>query len=239
MKQFILGGAGFGTAIANDKVAQQIDTYIDCGGMLLDSAHVYGNWVPGKDCPSEEAIGEWVRKSGHRNAVTISTKGGMDFKNGGNVIGLRPEQIQADMEKSLKKLCTDTVDLYFLHRDDVTIPVEEILGFLEEKVQEGKIRYYGCSNWRLPRIREAEQAAKMNGWKGFVCDQVQASLADINVENMDPDNTIADQELRSYHAQTAMSLMAYMSMGRGYFPRMVKGLRVFMEIHPMKQLLSG
>ena len=230
MKQFImtgtdmkvseiaLGGAGFGTQLSNEEVARQIDTFIDCGGLLLDSAHVYGNWVEGKDSPSEEAIGTWIRATGKRNAVTISTKGGMDFKNGGNVIGLKNEQIQADLEKSLRKFGTDYVDLYFLHRDDPTIPVEEILGFLEEKVKEGKIRYYGCSNWRLPRIKEAQEAARKNGWKGFVNDQVQASLADINVENMDPDNTIADQELRAFHAESQMSMMAYMSMGRGYFP---------------------
>lgn len=226
VSEFALGGAGFGTAIPSADVAKQIDAFIECGGLLLDAAHVYGNWVDGKDCPCEEAIGDWVRSTGRRGEVTISTKGGMDFKNGGNVIDLSREALQANVEKSLRKFGTDYVDLYFLHRDDPSIPVEEILGFLEEKVKEGKIRYYGISNWRLPRIREAAEAAKANGFKGFVCDQIQASLADINVENMDPDNTICNQELREYHRETQMAMMAYMSMGRGYFPCTVRDLPV-------------
>ena len=129
-----------------------------------------------------------------------------------------------DMEESLKCLETDAIDLYFLHRDDENVPVCEILDILETARKKGYIRYYGCSNWKLERLKEAQRAAEEYGFSGFVCNQLMWSLADINTAGLgDPTLVCMDQKSFSYHKEKQLSAMAYMSVAKGYFSKLLKG----------------
>ena len=98
-------------------------------------------------------------------------------------------EIASDLLASLEHLQVDTIDLYWLHRDDPARPVDEIVESLNEHVKAGRIRYFGCSNWRAERIRAAQEYAAAHGLQGFAGDQMMWSFA-----AMDP-TRIADQTL--------------------------------------------
>lgn len=217
VSRLAMGTAQFGSGLSKQKAFEQLDAYVSLGGNLIDTAHAYGNWIPGLDSPSEETVGEWLRQSGKRNRVIVSTKGGHPDMSDMTAMRVNIPELEKDLESSLKKLNVDYVDMYFLHRDDPAVPVEELLGWLEKKVEEGKIRYYGCSNWGLKRMIEAQEAAKKNGYHGFACNQVMGCLADVHPETLPPSNVVMDAEIRAYHEQTQLSFMAYMSLARGYF----------------------
>jgi aryl-alcohol dehydrogenase-like predicted oxidoreductase len=122
---------------------------------------------------------------------------------------------------SLQALQTDYIDLYYLHRDDERLPVEEILSYLNDFVQAGKIRYFGCSNWKPARIREALAVARARGWQGFVANQLMWSLAEANPDGL-PDQTMVTMDAESYqmHRETGLAAVAYSSQASGYFDKL-------------------
>ncbi len=212
-----LGTAHFGSGISMAQAFEQLDTYVAYGGNIIDTAHAYGNWISGLDSPSEEAIGEWLKKSRKRNQVLVSTKGGHPNLNDMTRMRVDITSLESDLDASLKKMNIDYFDMYFLHRDDPTVPVEELLEWLEEKVRIGKIRYYGCSNWSFERLKEAQMIAASKGFHGFSCNQAIGCLADVHPETLPPFNIVMDKKIREYHESTQLSFMAYMALSRGYF----------------------
>ena len=179
-----LGTVKYGVEMAEKQAGEQLERFLDLGGNFIDTAHVYGDWTPGERAKSEHVIGRWLKRSGRREEIIISTKGCHPFMEALSVPRVTPECIVEDLDESLQALQTEYVDLYFLHRDDVTVPVAELLGTLEEQRRRGKIRWYGCSNWTLSRLTEADEYAKAQGIPGFVCNQLMWSLAAINREEI-------------------------------------------------------
>jgi aryl-alcohol dehydrogenase-like predicted oxidoreductase len=219
-----LGTVNYGSAMNESDSQKQMDEFLDLGGNFIDTAHVYGDWAEGKTSPSEKAIGQWFQKSGKRSSVVLATKGAHPLWTNMSVPRVHASDIAIDLEESLRYLKTDYIDLYFLHRDDRKVPVQEIIDGLDKAVQEGKIRYYGCSNWGLDRIQEAAAYATEKGSKGFVCNQLMLSLADINFYNL-PDKTfiLMDEKTHAYQAQTGLNAMAYMSIAKAFFTRKYAG----------------
>lgn len=215
-----LGTVNYGTAIPVQEAKRQISQYLDAGGNFIDTAHVYGDWEPEILCRSERAIGEWIKESGMRDRIVLATKGAHPPLDRMDHSRVTPAEMEKDLTESLLYLNTDYIDIYFLHRDDPSIPVSEILDFLYEKEKEGKIRYYGCSNWSLARIKEAAAYAREKNRTGFICNQLMWSLAEINYDNFD-DKTMVPMDLETYeyHSRTKMNAMAYMSIAKGYFTR--------------------
>ena len=219
-----LGTVQFGSAVEEKDCFEQLNEFTDSGGNFLDTAHVYGDWLPGERARSERVIGKWLKQSGKRNHYVIATKGAHPRLDSMEVSRVNREAIMTDMEESLKCLETDAIDLYFLHRDDENVPVCEILDILETARKKGYIRYYGCSNWKLERLKEAQRAAEEYGFSGFVCNQLMWSLADINTAGLgDPTLVCMDQKSFSYHKEKQLSAMAYMSVAKGYFSKLLKG----------------
>lgn len=219
-----LGTVNYGSALPEKDAIRQLDEYVSLGGNFIDTAHIYGDWQPGDGPLSEITIGKWLKGRNDRQSLVISTKGAhprmqvMEIPRCGN------QDIQKDLDDSLSKLNTDYVDLYFLHRDDPRRPAGEIVEFLEEKAREGKIRYYGCSNWKLSRLQEANEYARSHGLHGFVCNQLMWSLAEINFDGLaDKSFILMDKPTYRYHAETGLNVMAYMSVAKGYFPRRYQG----------------
>ena len=211
-----------GLSIADSK--KQLSAYVEKGGNFIDTAHIYGDWNPGVLCRSEKTIGEWIKESGMRDKVIISTKGAHPDWGRMDIPRVKPSDIEKDLNESLQFLNTDYIDLYFLHRDDPKVPVSDIIDFLDSAKQAGKIGYYGCSNWSLERIKEAQEYAKSAGKEGFTVNQIMWSLADVNFEGL-PDKTfiLMDKAMYDYHAETKMNLMAYMSIAKAYFQRRYTG----------------
>ncbi|MFD1772637.1 aldo/keto reductase [Paenibacillus rhizophilus] len=223
-KPLALGTAEFGSAVSEEESFRIIDRFVEAGGTWIDTARVYADWLPGGHGKSEHTVGRWLKKSGLRNQVLISTKGGHPRLETMHVSRLSETEIRSDAEESLRSLGVDTIDMYWLHRDDESIPVMDVLGPLGRLVEEGKIRYFGCSNWRPYRIREAAEAAAAHGVQAFSASQIQWSLADINEGSIE-DTTTAELDKEAYelHKQTGLSLFAFTPQAKGFFQKLNAG----------------
>lgn len=206
-----LGTAPFGTGIPRDTAFSILDAFTDLGGNLIDTAAVYGMGV------SEQTLGDWMRLRASRNRVVISTKGGHpsipDWSR-----RITEADIRADMEASLRYLSTDHVDIYFLHRDDESKPVEAIMPILDTLVREGKTRLIGASNWTVARINEANSFARENGMAEFSVSQIFHNAASVNKEGIYDQTLVAmdEAEHRGY-AANGLPVMAYTAQAQGLF----------------------
>ena len=138
------------------------------GGTTFDTAHGYG----GGDC--ERVLGAWMERRGNREQVVILTKGCHPNKDRDRVT---PSDLTSDLMDSLARLRTDYVDLYLLHRDDPTRPVDAIVATMAEHHAAGRIHAYGGSNWSVPRIEEANAYAARHGLPAFAASSPNYSLA--------------------------------------------------------------
>jgi aryl-alcohol dehydrogenase-like predicted oxidoreductase len=224
VSRLCLGTAQFGARLSREEAFKQMDCFFEHGGTFLDTARIYCAWVPGGLGSSERIIGAWLREKKIRDRVVISSKGAHPDLKTMDISRMGPAELRSDLEASLKDLGTDWIDCYFLHRDDPSIPAEEILALLETFKKEGKIKFYGCSNWKLSRIEEADAAAARRGFAGFFCNQIRWGLGDIN-RGAISDKTLAlmDRETYNYHRKTKKAAMAYTSSCNGYFSKRLRG----------------
>jgi aryl-alcohol dehydrogenase-like predicted oxidoreductase len=220
-----LGTAQFGAGISRDDAFWQLDTFTEMGGNFIDTAKVYNDWVPGEKSRSEKVIGEWLRKSGKREKLVLITKGAHPLMESMNVSRCTPADIETDINDSLRNLGVSCIDMYLLHRDNPSLPVDVLLDTLEENRKAGKIKHYGFSNWKLSRILEAEAYAKKTGIEGFRCNQVMWSLAEINAANI-ADKTLVpmDRKIYDWHCNSGTSATFYNSTAGGWFSKMAKGI---------------
>lgn len=152
-----LGGNVFGWTADEATSFTLLDAFVDAGGTMIDTADVYSAWVEGHEGgESETVIGKWLGKTGKRNEVVIATKTGM-------MQGLKPDQVAAACDASLARLGVETIDLYYLHKDDGDTPLEDTLGAYDALVKAGKVRCVGLSNFTPERIDEAMRIAETNG----------------------------------------------------------------------------
>jgi len=213
-----LGAVLLGSKLDKAESFAMLDTFMEKGGDFVDTANVYSDWLPGGKSTSERMIGKWLGARGNRNKVVLATKGAHPDLATMHVSRVTPADIVHDIAQSLGHLNTDYIDQYWLHRDDATRPVAEIIEVLNEQVQRGTIRYFGCSNWTVPRIAEAQQYAQQHGLLGFIGNQVMWSLAKPNVANIsDKTMVLMDDEGLAYHQQTGMPVIAYSSQANGFF----------------------
>lgn len=150
----VLGGNVFGWTADQATSFAILDAFVARGGTMIDTADVYSAWAPGhQGGESEGIIGEWLRTSGKRHQVQIATKVGMLPGEGGEK--LSPARIAAACDASLQRLGIDTIDLYFAHQDDDTVPQEVALEAFGKLVQAGKVRVIGASNFHAARLKSA------------------------------------------------------------------------------------
>ncbi|MDR2750356.1 MAG: aldo/keto reductase [Clostridiales bacterium] len=218
-----IGTVSYGLTLSQDECEAQLERFLELGGNFVDTAHIYSDWVPGEIGRSEKTLGRWLAKGRNRERVILSTKGAHPKFSDFSAKRVRPEYILEDISLSLEYLQTDCVDLYFLHRDDPSVPVGELLDCLNGLRSEGKIRYLGCSNWTVGRIKEFQLQAEKKGVPGFSVNQAMWSLARINVDSMGEKIPVMDEETYEYHKASKLSLMAYSSQGRGFFSQKAKG----------------
>ena len=219
-----LGTALFGSSVNRIDAFKQMDLFLDNGGNFFDTARVYADWLPGGHGASEETLGSWIRERKCRDRVIVSTKGAHPKLETMNIPRMSPKELRLDLEESLKTLGTDYIDVYFLHRDDISLPADEIIGSLEKFRKEGKIKNYGCSNWKQERIEDAAGAAVRLGSGGFACNQVRWGIGDINAGAVADKTTVnMDRKLFEYHRNSGMAVMSYTSSCNGYFTKKLRG----------------
>ena len=219
-----LGSTGIGSTIDAADSFALLDFFAAQGGNFIDTAAVYANWLPGERNVSEKTIGRWLKERGAREQIVLATKGAHPELATMDIPRMSRAEIEADLDTSLRNLHTDVIDLYWLHRDDTARPVAEILETMNAQVKAGKIRYFGCSNWRAPRIAEAQRVATAQGMAGFVADQMMWSLAVIDPAGIRDQTTVAmDDELFAYHQASGMAAVAYSSQAGGLFQKLAQG----------------
>ena len=147
-----LGSNVFGWNVDEPTSFAVLDAFVDAGLNLIDTADVYSAWAPGnRGGESETIIGNWIAHSGKRNQIVIATK----VAKWATHKGLSPATIQAAAEDSLRRLQIDTIDLYFAHEDDPSIPLADTLGAFARLIEQGKVRAIGASNYSAARFAEA------------------------------------------------------------------------------------
>ena len=146
-------GMSFGYGPAQDKqqMIKLIREAVERGVTFFDSAELYGPFT------NEELVGEALAPV--RDQVVIATKFGFEWDENGKFVGLnsRPEQISKAVEGSLNRLKTDVIDLYYQHRVDPAVPIEEVAGAVKDLIQAGKVKHFGLSEAGVTNIRKAHQ----------------------------------------------------------------------------------
>jgi aryl-alcohol dehydrogenase-like predicted oxidoreductase len=173
-----IGCNNFGARMADEDVPKVVDAAIDAGVNLFDTADIYGG-AGG----SETLLGQALK--GKRDSVVLATKFGMDMGgSNGPDWGVRGSRryIRLAVEASLRRLQTDWIDLYQMHRPDDSTPIEETLDVLTDLVREGKVRYLGSSNFSGWQVLDADWTARTAGLESFVSDQSEYSWLSRGIE---------------------------------------------------------
>jgi aryl-alcohol dehydrogenase-like predicted oxidoreductase len=161
-----LGCNNFGRRIDAEQTQRVVDAAIDAGVNFFDTADIYGTGQ------SEEYLAKAL--GSRRKDVLIATKFGNDMPDQGG--GAKPDYIHKAVEASLRRLNTDYIDLYQIHKPDPNTPIAETLGAMNELVQAGKVREIGCSNFTAQMLRDAETASSDGKLARFVSVQNYYSM---------------------------------------------------------------
>jgi aryl-alcohol dehydrogenase-like predicted oxidoreductase len=161
-----LGTASFGTSISEQQAHRILDTFVESGGTIVDTANNYAFWA-GHGGESESVIGQWL-KTKNRAQVEIHTKIGaqpLDGTSFESAEGLSSVAIERAVEGCLKRLSTDYIDVLYAHIDDASTPLFESWTALSGLVDAGVVRQLGISNFPISRLTELLQIINANGLK--------------------------------------------------------------------------
>ena len=215
-----LGTVPIGSKLDQAESFALLDAYVEGGGTFIDTARSYSDWLPGERSSSEKTIGRWLaaRGGGLRDRLILSTKGGHPPLNDMHSGRLSQAEITSDLDGSLRDLGVGRIDLYWLHRDDVSHPVEDIIDTLSGLVAAGKVRSYGASNWTPARIEAANRYAQSAGKPPFVANQLMWSLAESNPGSV-TDDTLEEMDgpTLDLHRRTGLAALPYTSQALGFF----------------------
>ena len=175
---YCLGTMTFGAESDEATSFRLMDDYVAAGGNFLDTANVYSAGV------SEEIVGKWLKTkpTGLRDLV-ITTKGRFPMGDGPNHLGLSRKNLREALDASLKRLGVEHIDLYQMHAFDALTPLEETLRFLDDSIRNGKISYYGFSNFLGWQLTKAVWLAKASGYQPPVTLQPQYNLLTRDIEH--------------------------------------------------------
>ena len=187
------------------------DKALQLGITTFDTARVYGK--------SEEIIGDWMERKGVRERVNILSKGGHHSPL--LIKRLKEKDILFDVQLSLQKLKTDYIDIYLLHRDDPSLPVDGMVETLNSLYAQGKIKAFGCSNWTKERIEKANEYAYKHNLVPFAFSSPYYGLAEMKESFFAyglKGLTGAEKEAeRAWYQQTQMPVFAYSTLANGLF----------------------
>lgn len=200
------GGNVFGWTADEAMSFRLLDTFVDAGFNLIDTADSYSRWAPGnKGGESETIIGKWLKHSGKREKVIIATKLGSEITPERK--GLSRPYILATVEESLQRLQTDYIDLYQSHRDDPNTLIEETLEAYAQLVRQGKVRVIGASNFTAERLRQSLEISAKNGWPRYESLQPNYNLYD---------RTDYETNLEPLCLEAQIGVIPYFSLASGF-----------------------
>ena len=182
----------------------------EAGFRTYDTAHSYG--------AGEETLGAWLSSRGHRSEAVILDKGCNPGQKGCDDV-FSAQTVREQLEESLRKLQTNHVELYILHRDDPSVPVDAIVEELNLLKKEGKVLRFGGSNWTMERVIAANTYAEAHGLTGFTVVSPAYSLVEYIHDPWGGSVALsgaAQQPYRDWLTQNQMPVFCYSSSARGY-----------------------
>lgn len=182
---------------------QLIQRALEMGINFLDTANAYSNGS------SEEIVGRAIRDFADRDEIVLATKVHMVMRPGPNGSGLSRKSIIAELDASLRRLGTDYVDLYQIHRWDYRTPIEETLEALHDVVKAGKVRYLGASSMFAWQFSKALYLADLHGWTRFISMQDHYNLIDREEE----------REMHPLCADQRIAVIPWSPLARGRLAR--------------------
>lgn len=194
-----MGTMTFGAGADEETSFGLLDRFVELGGSFVDTADVYNDGV------SEEIVGRWLKARGNRDQIVLATKVYGVTGAGPNDGGLSRIHIQRGVEASLRRLQTDVIDLYQIHRWDTASPPEETLEALNDLVRQGKVRYAGCSNLKAWHLARYLQLSKENHWSRFISIQPLYNALNRGIES----------ELLPLCAQEGLGVIVYNPLAGG------------------------
>jgi len=193
-----LGTNQFGGKVGPEEVKRIIGRALDLGLNFIDTADTY------QSGESERTIGQAI--AGRRDEVVLATKVASKTGPGPNDYGASRRHIMAGVEASLRRLNTDYIDLYQIHRFDPTTPMEETMRALDDLVRSGKVRYIGASNYAAWQLCRSNDIAERWGWSQFVSIQPHYHLLERKIE----------QELVPYCTAFGIGIIPYYPLAGGF-----------------------
>jgi len=179
VSRLCLGCMMFGRKTDLDDSCRIIDRALDAGINFLDTANIYGRGA------SEQAVGEALKRNKRREDAFLATKVHGRMKEGDhqpNRFGNSRRMIIEECTHSLRRLQTETIDLYQIHRPQGSVPIDETLRALDDLIRQGKVRYIGCSTFAAWQVVESLWVAKELGLNRFVTEQPPYHLLDRRIE---------------------------------------------------------
>ncbi|MFE0803690.1 aldo/keto reductase [Streptomyces sp. NPDC058812] len=199
-----LGGNVFGWTADQDTSFAVLDAYTAAGGNFLDTADSYSAWVDGNSGgESETVIGKWLASRGNRGDVVLATK----VSQHPEYPGLSAANIKSAADASLRRLGTDHIDLYYTHFDKPEVPVEEIIGALDELVKAGKVRHIAASNISAERLAESLAFSDREGLARYVALQPHYNLVSRDTYEGEP---------RDLAERAGLAAVPYYSLASGF-----------------------
>jgi aryl-alcohol dehydrogenase-like predicted oxidoreductase len=177
VSRICLGTLTFGGGTDEAMAFAIMDRFVELGGTFVDTADRYNAGV------SEEIIGRWMKARGNRDDIVLATKVYSPHGPGPNERGLSRIHIQHAVEVSLRRLQTDVIDLYQIHRWDYESPPEETMETLNDLVRQGKVRYIGCSNLKAWHLSQYLSLSREHGWSRFISIQPIYNAINRSIEN--------------------------------------------------------
>lgn len=201
-----LGGNVFGWTLNEADSFKILDAFIDKGGNFIDTADVYSAWGEGNSGGESEAIiGKWLKTRSDHDKIIVATKVGWDFGDGRK--GLHPDYIKKAADESLRRLQTDTIDLYYTHIDSREVPVEEYLGAYGDLIAAGKVRYIAASNVPADRLIKSIELGQLGSYPLYCALQPHYNL----VERQQYEN-----EYAAIAQRAGLTVFPYWSLAAGY-----------------------
>jgi len=198
-----LGGNVFGWTADEKQSHEVLSAYASHGGNFIDTADVYSEWKDGnKGGESETIIGTWLQGR-DRSKFIIATK----VAKLSTRAGLRPENIIAACNDSLRRLQTDYIDIYYSHHDDAEVPMAETLGAYAQLISEGKIQYIAASQHTGARLQEALNISQEHGLPSYIALQDHYNLMERNP---------FESEQQAVLATNGLSALPFFSLARGF-----------------------
>jgi len=211
--KMFLGTAYFGDGISQEEAFAIMDKFRENGGTHIDTARLYAKGM------SEEIVGKWL-KDRNASEMHVFTKGGYYEPDAGEPSRVNRKDIVSDLEKSLKALKTDSVEFYWLHRDDGKVEPGEIAELMNSLVKDGKIRKFGASNWQSDRIKAVNDYARTHSLDGFSASQIRFNPAYCLGER--GGLVGMDKHEFAFYKESGMPVVAYSSQAKGFFSKVAE-----------------